>query len=123
MVKATLELCKFDTPDADGDLMTRETAQQMIDDWKLSPAPTPVRRDYQGGVLGRVERMWIAGNSVMVELSLNIEGRLLVRDKKFQAALGGQCERIPCEHGAFAAELKSIKLTDVALTDKKIAYG
>lgn len=122
-MKVKMELLRVDVPDDEGDVIARATALRMIDDFKLSKAPVPVKRDYKGGVLGRVLSIFLEGDRVMAELVLSPEGHDLVQ-KKYEAALGGKCERLKGdEHSVFTSELIKIELTDVALTDKKVRYG
>ncbi len=111
-----MPLIAVDRVDAQGDLLTRDAAQAMVDAFKPG---APVTFNFQPPPLGRVLALRLPTDESIVYATIELDDAhagLVEAGNKL--AIGGSCQSTPCEGDVH--RLEGVLLSEAALTDKKV---
>lgn len=121
-MQVELELFQTDRVDEQGDLITHDEAQKLVQ--RFAEVPVSYNFDPASPKLGKAVGLRIEGNKVMVTLDLERDGLQLV-SAGAQAALGAVGDISLGGDQVYQESyntLYGLQLTEVALTHKKARY-
>lgn len=116
-MKLTQEIFKVDRVDSHGDIIPKDVAEKMIEDFKEIPVKASF--DAQAKTLGKATRVFMDGNRVFVEMELDGDDCWKEED---EAAIGGFTSKLDPDDTEGPFVFKDLTLTSVVPTQDKVKY-
>jgi hypothetical protein len=120
-----LELFQVDKADAQGDVIPKTAAEEAILRQKASSTHLPVTKNYDAATppLGRVLDFDIVDGIVLARIDVGEEGAKLVK-ADWELAVGFTADpKDVVEVAPGRREIRALRLTQAALTKKKVGYA